>query len=547
MGHAAVICSILKSDKRSASVELDMRLQAESSADQAFQDRWAPFARDLYHPSTMLLSLPSEILENIAFEADNRTHRQLRRTCKLLRDIATPLVFQSIHIDLSWTRHSSSAPWFLESLKSGPKLAQHITRLSLYLPQKFRSNPSRFANEARIKKREDKLDSLDALFLEAIPHMVSLRSLSWRSSGDSGPSYAKLMFERFGNLPFISNLEICNFGDWDVPYSPFRHIRNLNYRGSEKPHFITLLSNNTEMESLDLAVWYSNFEEGQSISVLFSSLPPGTCGTLKTFQIIGSTYTKLYTHEIPGLIRHLHSLENLYTHISLPNEFWDRLCEDEIHLVSLSYFPNRIERALMLYLMSYTGLCELSLCTRARSTPDDFHIQDLLLNIIALHSWCLTTVRIEPSYSGAWCLDHPMLDALTLCSGLESLCVRADKARTLVEANNVVDRALESLIMSWPNLWELKIYAVSRALGFDAVRATASQIHKRILAFRFAQPAQGKPKRYLSSDFATYSIKICNREQNSCAFKVEYLKYHGKKELWRKYKFWKRSGDTNDD
>ncbi|KAK0468565.1 hypothetical protein IW261DRAFT_1053541 [Armillaria novae-zelandiae] len=383
----------------------------------------------------MLLSVPSEILENIAFEADNRTRQQLRRTCKFLGDIATPLTFQSIVIDLSWTRRHNSASLFLKSLKSGPKLAQYITHLFLCLPKKFRSNPSRFANAASIKKKEDKLDSLDALFLEAIPYMISLRSVSWDSSGDSGPSYATLMFEQLGKLPFLSDLDISNFGEWDIPCSPFHHIRNLIYRGPPSAHFTSLLSNNPDLESLDMYVWPSNLE-GQSISVLLSPLSPGA---FKTFRLRGPIYTELYTHEMPSILPYFYHLENLDLDIALPDEFWDTLREKEIHLVSLSYLRDSISRALLLYLMSYKGLCELSLHIWAPSTTDDLHIQNLLPNIIASHSRCLTTFRIEPYYSGEWCLDHPMLDALNLCSGLESLHVCADKARTQVEANNVID------------------------------------------------------------------------------------------------------------
>ncbi|KAK0481976.1 hypothetical protein EDD18DRAFT_770005 [Armillaria luteobubalina] len=535
-GRSLVICPIWKNDGRPASNSIQ-RWRFKPTRQVCV---WALFPRDLYHSSAMLLSVPSEILENIAFEADNRTLQQLRRTCKFLSDFATPLAFQSISIDLSWTRRQNSASLFLGSLTSGPKIGQYITHLSLHLPKKFRSNPSRFANAASIKKKEDKLDSLDSLFLEAIPYMISLRTLSWDSSGDSGPSYATLMFERLGNLPFLSDLEISNFGEWDIPCSPFHHIRNLTYYGLSSAHFTSLLSNNPNLESLDIYVWPSNPEEEQSISAPLSLLSPGA---LKTFRSKGPAYPELYTHEIPSIWHYFHHLEHVDTDTTLPDEFWDTLREREVHLASLSYLRDDIPRALLSYLLSYTGLRELSLHILASSTTDDLHIQRLLPSIIASHSWCLTTFRIEPLYSGEWCLDHPMLDALNLCSGLESLHVCANKARTQVKANNVIDRTLESLTKSWPNLLDLQINAVSQSFGFDAVRATASQIHKRILTFHFVNPPQVKSGLYLTSDFATYSIKLHDQKNNICAFKVQYLNYYGRKESWRKYKFWERIND----
>ncbi|SJL15845.1 uncharacterized protein ARMOST_19350 [Armillaria ostoyae] len=389
----------------------------------------------------MSLSVPNEILDKITFEADNVTRQQLRRTCRLFNDIATPLVFQSICIDLSWARRSSSAPLFLKSLGSGPKLAQYVTRLSLflYLSESLQSDASCSVNEAIIKKREDRLGSLHTLFLEAIPLMGSLRELLWSSSGDSGPSYAKLMFERFGGLPLLSDVRIYVLGAWDIPCSPFRHIQNLKYEGPGSADLTTLLVNNPDLAGLYVSVRYPRLQEGESILFLFSSLPRGTYSTVKKLKI-DRTYHRLYADEIPSLIPHLRHLKNLETWVSMPDEFWDRLREDGIHLAYLSYYDTRIGSALLSYLTTYTGLRELSLqiWPGADPIPDDPHIKDLLLNVITSHSWSLTTVHIEPDYSRAWCLDHPMLDALALCHSLQSLHVRANEATTEVEENNVI-------------------------------------------------------------------------------------------------------------
>ncbi|PBK68101.1 hypothetical protein ARMSODRAFT_958614 [Armillaria solidipes] len=495
----------------------------------------------------MLLSLPNEILVKISFEADNRTRRRLRRTCKLLSVIATPLVFESLYIDLSRMR-LRSAPIFLKSLDSGPKLAQYIRHLSLYLPKGFPRYPSRFTSESRIKKKEEKLDLLYALFLEAIPSMVSLRLLSWSSNANSCPSYATLMFERFGKLPLLSNLNIYGFEDWDIPWSHFCRIRNIIYWGPGGNKLITFLGHNPRIESIDAHVWDSSTVGEKSISLLFSSLPPGSRSSVKTLKIHGNMYNQLYRHEVPTLIPHLRHLESLDVLVPIPDEFWDRLREDQIYLASLSYSQHMLKSSLLSYLASYTGLCELSLTMWAQSTLDDFHVACLLPSVITINSWCLTKVHIEPDYSGPWCLNHPMLDALSFCDHLESLYVCVDKAGTRVDANgNVIDRVLEASVASWPNLWDLQIYAVSRSYGFEEVRTTASQVHRHILAFRFAQLPSKRPTLRVSSVFATYSVKIHDRKRNIHAFKVCSLNYYGKKESRRKYKFWKRSNDTSDD
>ncbi|KAK0481999.1 hypothetical protein EDD18DRAFT_1202355 [Armillaria luteobubalina] len=490
----------------------------------------------------MLLSLPNEILDKITFEADNLARQQLRRTCKLFSNIATPFVLQAIRLDLSWTQLSDSDLLFLTSLVSGPKLAQYVTRLSLfhYLSESSQRNASRSVREAIIKKKQQGSASLDALFLEAIPLMTSLRALLWSCSGDSGPSYVNLVFERFGSLPILSDVAIYVLGAWDIPCSLLRHIRNFKYDGPRTADVVTLLVHNLGLKELNVSFWHPGLEQRESILFLFSSLPRGTYSTVEKLKI-AHTDNRLYVDELPNLIPHLRHLKNLET-----------LHEGGIHLPYLSCHDDRIGDALLSYLMSYRGLCELSLrlWNGIHSTPDDAHIEDLL-NVITSHSWSLTTVRIEPDLSGAWCLDHPMLDALALCRSLQSLHVRAYEARTEAKANNVIDRTLESFVTLWPNLWDLQIHAVSQSYGFDALRRTASQIHKHILAFRFASALPARRILLFSSDFANYSIRIHDEKNNIHAFKVEYLKDWGEKELQRrsqrKYMFWKSFSNSDDD
>lgn len=369
---------------------------------------------------------------------------------------------------------------------------------------------------------------------------------------DSGPKYTTLIFERIGCLPLLSTLKISTgFGSWDISWSHFSPIRDISYFGRGGTELITFLGHNPDIESIDASVWRPRglvLEGGKSISLLFSSLPPGSHSTVKKLRMTGNAYDQLYAHEIPTLMPHLRHLESLDIHILPPNEFWDGLRENQIYLASFSYSERTLERPLLSYLVSYTGLRELSLSVSDRSTPDDVYVASLLPSVITINSWCLTKVHIDPDHSGAWCLNHSMLDALSFCHRLEALYVCVDKTGTRVDGNrNVVDRVLEALVASWPNLWDLQINAVSLSYGFEAVRTTASEVHKCILAFRFAQLPPKRPTLHVSSDFATYSVKIHDRKRNVHAFKVWYLNYYGSKESRRKYKFWRRSNDTDND
>ncbi|KAK0468616.1 hypothetical protein IW261DRAFT_1055170 [Armillaria novae-zelandiae] len=388
----------------------------------------------------MLLAVPTEIVNKITIEADGQTRGRLRRTCKLLNSIATPLVFESVYIDLAWRRRSRAV--FLNSLTSGPKLAQYIIRLSLYLPKRFRRHLSRFSTKSRTKKREEILDSFDGMLLAAIPLMSDLRTFSWKSIEDSGRKYTQLIIEKISCLPLLSTLNISTgFSSWDVSWAHFSHIRNITYFGCGGAELATFLCHNRNIRSIDASVWRPQglLEEGKSISLLFSSLPPGTHSRVKKLTLDGNAYNQLYRHEIPTLIPHLRHLESLDIHILPPNEFWDGLREDEIYLASLSYCERTLERPLLSYLVSYTGLRKLSLWVSDRSTPDDVHVAGLLTSVITINSWSLTKFHVDTFDNVAWCLNHPMLDALSSCHCLKSLRVCVDKSVNRLDADrNVV-------------------------------------------------------------------------------------------------------------
>ncbi|KAG7441716.1 uncharacterized protein BT62DRAFT_936841 [Guyanagaster necrorhizus] len=460
----------------------------------------------------MLLSVPNEILNRIAFEADSRTRRHLRRTCQLLRDVATPLVFKSVYIDLSWSRHSSSASIFLKSLNSGPRLAQYIIRLSLYLDKESRPLPSRFASEARKKTRDERLDSFDALFLGAIPSMVSLKSLFWRILYHV---LMRMLHQHLGDKRLLDHMRPNRIGFPQILWMKMERRADLD---------ITLLV----FIGIDAHVWCSgpDVDERGSISLLFSSLPTGTYSTVKTLSIGGEMFSELYACEIPKLISHLRHLESLTMHITIPDVFWDGLQEHGICLVSLTYYDPSL--ALLSYLSSYTGLRELSLNMLSASIDGNLHISSLLPTVITSNSSSLTTVHIEPHHGGAWCLDHPMLDALVLCRGLKSLHVCADETRVRVEENNVIDRILQASMTSWPNLWDLQIRVVP--LADEAVKMATSQIHRRILALRFAPLPPERSRLQISTEFAAYAVKIHDRKNNIYAFEMQDLDYHGDKE-----------------
>ncbi|PBK88476.1 hypothetical protein ARMGADRAFT_358248 [Armillaria gallica] len=114
--------------------------------------------------SSLLLSLPAELLELVVLESSTPTQKALRSTCRRLGLIATPLVFESLLID---TRNRCHVSKFLSNLCSRDGLAryvQHIRLVSFKVPRKLfgLGKEKEWAN----------------LLVAAIPYMTSLKGIS---------------------------------------------------------------------------------------------------------------------------------------------------------------------------------------------------------------------------------------------------------------------------------------------------------------------------------------------------------------------------------
>ncbi|PBK94241.1 hypothetical protein ARMGADRAFT_89345 [Armillaria gallica] len=125
----------------------------------------------------MLLSaLPFELLYKIASLLDQEEKQNLRLASKKLCSVATPLVFKTVSIYLTRSRHYRKCLAFLKALKTRADLAQHIQRLLIYGsfdPSYEKETIWHVITNGR--KRDIRLN--EKRLLEAIPSLISLRSL----------------------------------------------------------------------------------------------------------------------------------------------------------------------------------------------------------------------------------------------------------------------------------------------------------------------------------------------------------------------------------
>ncbi|KAK0220748.1 hypothetical protein EDD85DRAFT_863368 [Armillaria nabsnona] len=513
--------------------------------------------------STMLLELPNELLQNIAFEADEQSRKRLRQTCKIFREVCTPLVFMYIKLprdEYDWRGAPESVRLpFITALSSGSELARHIKHLSVEIVEMNDLDyaPPSSIKEVKERKRVDDEKIFNRLFVDAIPLMLSLQSLDLSACGLGPPANVALMFAQFGNLPHLSSLSLRFRSSRSVPCAQLRHIQDLRYLGPGGDDFLDLIGNNHGLEIINAYIFEPHIPElkdGSFIFSLFRSFPPGTYSTVRKLTVglsrhwssVGPLNVTLQKYKAPALIPHLRHLQFLHTDFNVPNELWDGLREEGIHLTVLEYVCWPVEHSLLSYLGSYTGLKELKLQIQGPSEQDGVHLKCFLLNVVIPNAGCLTKVHIEPVMSGNWCLDHPMLDALVMCCHLESLYICADRARTRLERRyNVIDRTMVLLIDYWPHLSDLTIMTAS--WGDPTVRSTPKQIHSSVLAARFPNPSIDMLKTRICTDFGRYSMKIHSRKKKVYTFKIKWLSCYGRKERRRKWRFWRRSDPSDEE
>ncbi|PBK82543.1 hypothetical protein ARMGADRAFT_1019602 [Armillaria gallica] len=513
--------------------------------------------------SMMLLEFPNELLQNIAFEADQRSRKRLRQTCKIFRDVCTPLVFMYISLPedrYTWRGAPESVRLpFITALSSGSELARHIKHLSVEIVERDDLDyaPPSSIKEVKERKRVDDEKIFNRLFVDAIPSMLSLQSLDLSAWGPAPSGNVELMFAQFGDLPRLSKLSLRLSRSWSIPCAQLRHIQDLRYAGPGGDGFLALIGDNHGLEIIDAYISdprIPELKDGSSIFSLFRSFPPGTYSTVRKLTVglrrhwssVGPVNVTLQKYKAPALIPHLRHLQFLHTDFNVPNELWDGLREEGIHLTVLEYVCWRVELSLLSYLGSFTGLKELELQIKGPSEQDGVHLKFFLLNVVIPNAGCLTKVHIKPVMSGNWCLDHPMLDALVMCCHLESLYICSDRARTRLEPRyNVIDRTMALLIDYWPHLSDLTIMTAS--LGTPTVGSTPKQIHSRVLVARFPYPSIDMLKTEIWTNFGHYSMKIHSRKKKVYTFKIKWLSCYGRKKCQRKWRFWRRSDPSDEE
>ncbi|PBK68107.1 hypothetical protein ARMSODRAFT_1085715 [Armillaria solidipes] len=453
-----------------------------------------------------ILALPAELLEKIVIEAGYGNYQAIRLTCRVLCDVATPFVFENLHINLRYIESNrSKATAFLKELSRGRQLARFV-RVIHFQSFMMHNKPNLtqlWGAISLFKKEPTFYRTVCNLLLAAVPLMQSLERFHWAMYGRVSVDWAMLrdVVYCISTLPRIRSVSIsAGKIKQSIPCASFHHLTSLHVRGRGTIVWVpSIIANSPNLFELRISAFRYDHPSPSHFPVLslFGAFPEGVQSSLYIIRLSGN-YFSLNPSTVPALIPHLRNLSDFDVPIGfeIPDEFWMSLLADMIYIPCVSCSGEGLGDSLLTYLGSYQGLQEITLWPGEPNADDERRSLFLVHHILPINWISLTRVIINPGYAGHWCLDAPMHHSLALCTNLEYIDVCIDEERAQVTgSDNVVVKLMKSLKW-WPFLRTLKIEAVVNIEAGKYVhqhepprRDVCARVHKLVTACRYKDPS----------------------------------------------------------
>ncbi|KAK0432362.1 hypothetical protein EV421DRAFT_1849173 [Armillaria borealis] len=466
-----------------------------------------------------ILALPAELLEKIVVEAGYGNYQAIRLTCRVLCDVATPFVFESLHINLRYIEYNrSQSIAFLKELSRGRQLARFVRVIHFHsFMMHNKPNLTRLWGAISLFKKEPTFyRTVCNLLLAAVPLMQSLERFHWAMYGRVSVDWATLrdVVYCISTLLRIRSVSIsAGKIKQSIPCAPFHHLTSLHVRGRGTIDWVpSIIANSPNLFELRISAFRYDRPSPSHFPVLslFGAFPEGVQSSLYIIRLSGN-YFSLDPSTVPALIPHLRNLSDFDIPIGfeIPDEFWMSLLADMIYIPCVSCSDEGLGDSLLTYLGSYQGLQEITL------------------------------VIINPGYAGHWCLDAPMHHSLALCTNLEYIDVCVDEERAQVTgSDNVVVKLMKSLKW-WPFLRTLKIEAVVNIEAGKYVhqyepprRDVCARVHKLVTACRYKDPSPQMLDLRIYTDLA-YCLQLRHYllPSEGYSFFSDHLSYSGERVL----------------
>ncbi|KAF4610919.1 hypothetical protein D9613_006546 [Agrocybe pediades] len=380
-----------------------------------------------------LLSLPPEILTQVAEKLVPRDNRSLRLACRYITGVVESLCLCTLWIDVgpgNRRRVLAKLKDFASGSLSNIEYAQELTIYN-----------SETATQAEFAPTAD--EPFSVVLFNALMALKRVPKLTW------WPDKSDDAFVQSAILDFMCRRRVAhltiNFYCGCHPSLPFRilcleNLESLSFRNLCRLHeegasFMTLslsriICNSPNMTSLSIDTGYRNATtEAPSLHRFLSAeieRPPMPIKhlSLRTVRALLDEDT-LY---------HLRSLESLSVHFNLTtplhgshlNEMWDTLREESIHLSAIDLNLVEVDDALLDYLVSYRGIRKLVFDNSYKlwGSPEIGPIAvRFFKDVLPKISSTLEVLHLEPSSVGAWCFGHDNAEAIAKCTNLRELTV----------------------------------------------------------------------------------------------------------------------------
>ncbi|KAK0439506.1 uncharacterized protein EV420DRAFT_1769426 [Desarmillaria tabescens] len=495
-----------------------------------------------------ILALPPELLEKITFQVGCRGYQAMRSTCRVLCDVATPFVFENLHINFEYIEsHRSEAKSFLKELSNGRRLARFVR--SIHFQSTMMHRRPKIAQVwnaiTLLGKQNTFYRTVGNLLLAAVPLMQSLEYFWWGIYDQQVVVDRVAMKDIIHRLSALPRLEFVAITSWkikqEIPCAPFHHLTSLLVSGRGTLDYVPpIIANSPKLLELDVTTFRYDHPSPPHFPVvsLFSAFPEGEHSSLLIMRLSGN-YFNLDPSTVPVLIPHLRKLVQFHVPIGfeIPDEFWSGLLAARVYFPRVSCSSEGLGDSFLTYLGSYHGLKELKLWPFEPNAQDDErHSRFLLHHIIPTHAISLTDVTINPRYAGPWCFDASMCHSLSFCMNLEHLAICVDEERAPVTGpGNVVVTLMKSL-KHWPFLKCLTIETVVSVEAGIYVRPNQSpqrEVCARvqdIVTMQYRNPTLQMLALRINTDFV-YGFKLRRSELpgESYSFYSDHLSYWGER------------------
>ncbi|SJL12504.1 uncharacterized protein ARMOST_15931 [Armillaria ostoyae] len=426
------------------------------------------------HPVS-LLTLPNELLQEIAYFLCKRDQKALRSTCRRVEVVLSTTVLSAILINITLP-FSNLNQDILEYIASRPAGYVHKLRICIWGSHTERHAPTdRDVAEGGIpedkprssRSRLETKASSDAfrnLYKRAFASMINLKAFTLCISNGSRKAPAFFFEDTFKYLMKLPTIDLhLTHPEFTLPYlshlSQFRNVHKFSLTGYQNNSTPTIektlarvLVNNHHLS--DLFLHLMDRWDRRMTSLIISGIervfPKESAITLRHLSSKEGTIIAA-----PHIFQHLRGFKSLQiSNVDLydtSSGFWIELARQEIHIPSITLKSRGVPSAVIDYLVSNEGMVEL---TFEVETDRGNVSKRVLSEVVPRHSRTLEALQLMSCWGCHWAVGRlpEYVVGVSQCSNLRVLGI-------VVEGNKVFTDTVLSLLKILPNLQTLRLVA----------------------------------------------------------------------------------------